>query len=179
MDDERYGQYNIKVNRLFNITQRKLYRTYVWLLAVFLMALVLYIFTDKVSIERLFFCFVFCVVYLTVVLLSYPKRIEVTPGSAKVVYRHSLQSLLRYGRIAGTFSNYKTQKTVYNIKSIEYMQSPFEKRFSVGRMCFIGDVMTIQDETPFVEEGEITIYGVMDFENTSEWMKDFIKLENN
>ena len=64
---------------------------------------------------------------------------------------------------------------VHNIKSIEYLQTPFEKIFSCGHICIVGDVYL---EFGKKEERTFTIYGVKHFDDISAWMKDFMILSS-
>ena len=75
----------------------------------------------------------------------------------------------------GTESKYEKTYTLYNIKSIEYLQSSFEKKFSCGHIRICADVnMGVKGK----EQRTFLIYGMKDFENTSAWMKEFVQLSN-
>ena len=76
----------------------------------------------------------------------------------------------------GNVSKYERTYTLYNIKSIEYLQTPFEKRFSCGHIRICGDVNVNETEK---EQRSFVIYGVKDFENTSAWMREFVQLSDN
>ena len=115
---------------------------------------------------------------MIVKLLSNPKHLDVTPDTIKFQYRGALLNLLVTGHIWGGEgeSRYEKTYTLYNIKSIEYLQSPFDKRFSCGHIRICADVnMGVNGK----EQRTFLIYGVKDFESTSAWMKGFIQLSDN
>ena len=127
----------------------------------------------------LFYCASFII--MVIKLLSSPKCLDVTPDTitftTKSLSFYMLLNLFVKGRArVGSYRKYEVTHTLYNIKSIEYLQTPFEKRFSCGHICICGDVNVSETEK---EQRTFVIYGVKDFENTSAWMKEFVKLTNN
>ena len=116
---------------------------------------------------------------MIVKLLSNPKCLDVTPDKIKIQYHGALLNILITGRIsvnAESESKHEKAYTLYNIKSIEYLQSSLEKRFSCGHVRICADVNL---GAKGKEQRTFLIYGVKDFENTTAWMKEFVQLSNN
>ena len=178
MDNQEYACYEVKLNRIFNIQSKQ---DFIWLAVLFAL-LIFYTILNLVNhtfnwIGLLLFC-CGCLAMMLVKLLCNPKCLDVTPDTIKFQYRGALLNLFVIRRIwggTGTESKYEETYTLYNIKSIEYLQSSFEKTFSCGHIRICADVnMGAKGK----EERTFTIYGVKDFENTSAWMKEFVHLSN-
>ena len=179
MDHQEYACYEVKLNRIFNIQSKQ---SLTWL-AVLLIWPALYTIFNVVNHtfawEQFFVFCCGCFVIMIVKLLSNPKCLDVTPDTIKFQHRGALLALLSRGRIwggTGSEPKYKKIYTLYNIQSIEYLQSSFEKRFSCGHIRICADVnMGAKGK----EQRTFLIYGMKDFENTSAWMKEFVQLSNN
>ena len=178
MENENNACYEVKLNRLFNIQTKQ---NLIWLAVLMALPIALAIFCyvkgtlDWTKII-LFYCLSFTVMIIK--LLSSPKCLDVTHDTitftTKSLTSYTLLNLVITGRArVGSYRKYETTHTLYNIKSIEYLQTPFEKRFSCGHICICGDVNVSETEK---EQRSFVIYGVKDFENTSAWMKAFVKL---
>ncbi len=165
--------YEVKLNRWLNIQSKQ----NLILLAVLIALPVAYIIINAINntidwkYNVIFSCG--CVVIMIVKLLSGPKCLDVTPETIKFQYRGALFHLLTIGRLRINSNNdtaYGSTHTLYNIKSIEYSQTSFEKIFSCGHICVNADVNIKSNK----EQRTFVIYGVKDFENTSAWMKGYI-----
>ena len=174
--EQEYNSYEVRLNRIFNIQAKQ----NIILFAILLLASVAHVVVNLVNNTvaengTVLFC-VSCLLIMAVKILSHPKYVEITPETIKFQSRSALLNLLITGRIRGGADGkprYENTYTVYNIKSIEYLQSAFEKPFSYGhiRICgFVNSNANGQEERTFV------IYGIKDFENMSAWMRDYIKL---
>ena len=169
-----YDRYEVKLSRFMNIQ-----KDYWWcLLGLAVCALVAAV-NILVYKEEIQYVVLLAVIYLIAVALklcSNPRRLEITRTTVNFQYRRALLTLFIHGRIyfgGDNASKYTDTYTVYNIKSMEYMQTPFEKIFSCGHIRIHGDVNT---ENSGKEERTFTIYGVKHFDDISAWMKDFMIL---
>ncbi len=178
MDNQEYVCYEVKLNRFFNIQSKQ---NLIWLAVLFVLPIVFTIFNlvnNTFDLKGFIIFSCGCLVIMLVKLLSNPKCLDVTPDTIKFQYRGALLNLLVTGRIWGGIESepkYEKIYTLYNIKSIEYLQSSFEKRFSCGHICICANVnMGAKGK----EERTFLIYGMKDFENTSAWMKEFVQLSN-
>lgn len=181
MENESNACYEVKLNRLLNIQTKQ---NLLWLAILMAWPIVLSIFCyAKGTLDWtkviLFYCASFIIMMIK--LLSSPKCLDVTPDTitftTKGLSFYMLLNLFVTGRArVGSYNKYETDHTLYNIKSIEYLQTPFEKRFSCGHICICGDVNVSETAK---EQRSFVIYGVKDFENTSAWMKEFVKLAVN
>jgi len=178
MDDREYACYEVKLNRFLNVQSKQSLSWLAVLLVFFVLYTIFSFVNNTFDVKGLI---IFCCVDAAIVivnLLSNPKCLDVTPDTIKFQYHGALLRLLAGGRIWGGAegeSKYGKTYTVYNIKSIEYLQSFFEKRLSCGHIRICGDVNTGGTGR---EQRTFTIYGITDFENTSVWMKEFIRLSN-
>ena len=179
MDNQEYACYEVKLNRIFNIQSKQ---NLIWLAVLFALPILYAIFTivnhtfDWKGL--LIFC-CGCLAIMIVKLLSNPKCLDVTPDKIKIQYHGALLNILITGRIsvdAESESKHEKAYTLYNIKSIEYLQSSLEKRFSCGHVRICADVNL---GAKGKEQRTFLIYGVKDFENTTAWMKEFVQLSNN
>ena len=176
MENENNACYEVKLNRIFNIQSKQ---NLIWLAVLTVYPIILTVSgymngTMDVTKIILIYCLSFAVMMIK--LFNSPKCLDVTHGTIQFQHRSDMLNLLLARRIwggTGNVSKYERTYTLYNIKSIEYLQSSFEKRFSCGHICICGDVNTSENEK---EQRTFVIYGVKDFENTSAWMKDFIEL---
>ena len=178
MDNQEYACYEVKLNRIFNIQSKQ---NLIWLAVLFTLPILYTIFNivnHTFDWKGLLIICCGCLAIMVVKLLSNPKCLDVTPDTIKFQYRGALLNLLVTGRIwggTGTESKYEKTYTLYNIKSIEYLQSSFEKKFSCGHIRICADVnMGAKGK----EQRTFLIYGMKDFENTSAWMKEFVQLSN-
>ena len=175
-----YDRYEVQLSRFMNIQQ-----DFVWCLGWLLFfallgAVNVFVYGDDIQ----FFAAI-AVIYLTVVILklrSHPRRLEITRTTVNFQCRHALLTLLLTLFIRGRvrvgcdeISQYTENYTVYNIKNMEYLQTPFEKIFSCGHIRICGDVNI---EGGKKEERTFTIYGVKHFDDISAWMKDFMTLSS-
>ena len=113
-------------------------------------------------------------------MLSYPKCIDVNTVNVKFEKRHNLlnallhsSSRLSYGH-AGT-TNYR----IYNIKSIKFHQTSFEKKNNIGSIEFMGDILGVDEENEVCRDEKMTkyvIHGVKDFEDMSKWILNHIEI---
>ena len=174
--EQEYNSYEVRLNRIFNIQAKQ----NIILFAILLLASVAHVVVNLVNNTvaengTVLFC-IACLAIIVVKLLSHPKYIEITPETIKFDTRSALLNLIIRGRISGGAdgkSRYGNTYTVYNIKSIEYVQSAFEKPFSYGHIRICGDVNLGESGK---EERTFVIYGIKDFAHMSAWMKDYIKL---
>ena len=116
-----------------------------------------------------------CALIMTAALLSNPKCLTVTPETVKFQYRGAFLNLLTTGRVkysSNVDSRYEKTYTLYNIKSIEYLQTPLEKAFSCGHVRICGNVDADSEQT-------FVLYGVTDFANTAKWMQSYMKTVDN
>lgn len=176
MDHREHTCYEVRLNRLFNLQSRQ---NLIWLLVSILLPAgftTIHSFTDgTVDLQAAVIYYGISLILMTVKLCSYPKRLYVTPDTVRLQYRGALLALLVRGQIwIGTNqqSKYEETYTLYHIKSITYLQTPLEKRFSCGHVQICGDVNAGEGKEPRT----FTVYGVRDFENTSDWMKGYVKL---
>ena len=178
MTHQEYACYEVKLNRFFNIQAKQ---NVIWLTILLALPIFYTIFnivnhTFDWKGVLIFSCG--CLAIMIVKLLSNPKCLDVTPDTVQFQYRGALLNLLVTGRIwgnSGKESKYEKIYTLYNIKSIEYLQSSFEKMFSYGHIRICADVNTGEKGK---EQRTFFIYGMKDFENTSAWMKNFVHLSN-
>ena len=175
-----YDRYEVQLSRLMNIQHDFLW-CLVWLVLFALIGAVnVFIYGENIQ----FFAAI-AVIYLIAVVLklrSHPKRLEITRTTVNFQCRRALLTIFIMVFIRGRvymgcdeISKYTENYTVYNIKSMEYLQTPFEKFFSCGHIYICGDVNT---EGGGKEERTFIIYGVKYFNDISAWMKDFMILSN-
>ena len=177
MEDEKHHCYEVKLNRLFNIQSKEnvIYFT-VWVIAC-VICIGSNIGKNPADIRGVLIFLGGWLAVLFVRVFSAPKCLDVTSETVKFQKRTGLLRLLTRGYVmkgVGNGPQYTETVTVYHIKSIEYLQTPFEKKFSCGHIRICGDVNTGPKEK---EERTFVIYGLKDFENTSAWMIDFICLK--
>jgi len=174
MEDPRYVLYEVKLNRFMNI-QTKDNLTWALISAfVFIVHTVVNLVVGEFSTVQTLFVGAGCLIVMSVKLLSYPKRLYVTSRTVRFQYNILLLNLVTRGRVGfdeGSASRYDKDYTLYNIKSIEYFQTKFDKLFSCGHVRICGYINSDEGKK---EERTFTIYGVKDFENTAEWMKEHI-----
>ena len=178
MENQDYARYEIKLNRWFNIQAKQ----NLILLAVLLVLEIAYTVFNNISNHgswqaSVLFCGG-CSVIMIAALFSNPKRFELTPDTVRFQYHRVLLHLILSGRVQISSNNptrYQSAYTIYNIRSIEYLQTPLEKWFSCGHIRICGDVNT-NEISP--RHRTFTIYGFKDFENTSAWMKEFVQLSD-
>jgi len=169
MSDNEYACYEIKLNRLFSIQakQNLIYLTI--LLAVCVLLTVVQIFNSNSDPKAIIISYCICAFLIVIKILSEPKCLDVTPDTIKFQYHRTLLRIFSSRKIDFQGSD---EYTIYNIEKIEYNQSAFEKIFSVGHIIIYGDV-----NTKAIKENRVfAIYGVKDFKNTSEWMKEYINI---
>ena len=178
MNNQEYACYEVKLNRIFNIQSKQ---NLIWITVLFALPILYTIFNIvNHSFDwkgLLIFC-CGCSAIMVVKLLSNPKCLDVTSDTIKFQYWGALLNLFVTGRIwggTGTESKYEKTYTLYNIKSIEYLQSSFEKKFSCGHIRICADVNI---GAKGKEQRTFLIYGMKDFENTSAWMKEFVQLSD-
>ena len=175
-----YDRYEVKLSRLMNIQQ-----DFLWCLGLFLLFTLIGAVNVFVYGENMQFFAAIAVIYLIAVVLklrSHPKRLEITRTTVNFQRRRALLTLFLEAFLRGRayfgfdeISRYTETYTVYNIKSMEYQQTAFEKFFSCGHIFIQGDVNT---EGGGKEERTFIIYGVKYFNDISAWMKDFMILSN-
>ena len=180
MADQKYeyDRYEVKLSRFMNIQ-----KDFVWCLILFVLfaligAINVFVYGDDVQ-----FFAAMAVIYLIAVVLklrSNPGRLEITRTTVNFQRRRALLTLLLMAFIrrrvhvgCDEISKYTENYTVYNIKGMEYLQTPFEKFFSCGHIRIQGDVNT---EDGGKEVSSFTIYGLKYFDDISAWMKDFMIL---
>ncbi len=179
MENENNACYEVKLNRLLNIQTKQ---NLLWLAVLIAWPIVLIVVgyvNGTMDLTKVILLYCLSLTVMIIKLLSSPKCLDVTPDTIHFTVksqRGGLLQLLTMGQIrrsSFSVSGYEKDYTLYNIKSIEYLQTPFEKRFSCGHICICGDVNVSETEK---EQRSFVIYGVKDFENTSAWMKEFVKL---
>ena len=166
----QHDTYYVKLNRFFNIQARKSLICLTVLVAVIVLYVVINLTQNTFDIKGLLITVIGCALIMTAALLSNPKYLTVTPEAVKFQYRGAFLNLLTTGRVkysSNVDSRYEKTYTLYNIKSIEYLQTPLEKAFSCGHIRICGNVDATSEQT-------FVIYGVKDFENTAKWMKSYI-----
>ena len=169
-----YDRYEVKLDRFMNIQ-----KDYLWCLkGLFLYSLIaaVNILIYDVPIQILYVLSLIYMIAVVLKLRSNPRRLEITRTTINFQYRRALLTLFIHGRIyfgGDNASKYTDAYTVYNIKSMEYLQTPFEKIFSCGHIRIHGDVNI---DGGGKEERAFTIYGVKHFDDISAWMKDFMIL---
>lgn len=172
MEHQKHVCYEVKLNRLFNIQQKK----ELVLVAIIAAATTAYVtinlIRDSLDWGYLLFVLATMALILLVELFSHPRCLDVTPESIRFQRQGALLHLLKHGRIFGGIE-YGESVTLYNIQSIEYLQTPLEKLFSCGHIRICGDANSNSLTRP---ASSYTVYGVKDFENTSAWMKEYINL---
>ena len=173
MENQEYGCRKIKLNRIFNIQAK---HNLIWLAVLFASSIVFIILglvRNTFDWREYIISSCGCLVIMIVKVFTNPKHLEVTPSTIKFKYSTALRHLLIYGYLIG--GGYEESYTLYDIKSIEYFQSSFDKMFSCGHIRICGEINignTGNNMRTF------TIYGVKDFENTAAWMKEFVQLSS-
>ena len=169
-----YDRYEVKLSRLMNI--QKEFGFFLKMLVGYIFVAIINIFAGNEDISFLVLLMCIYIVLVFVFLFRNPGRLEITRTTIQFSYlniqfgsRHRVYNLDNPPpKMTETF-------IVHNIKSIEYLQTPFEKIFSCGHICIVGDVYL---EFGKKEERTFTIYGVKDFDDISAWMKDFMILSS-
>lgn len=172
MENQDHGCYEVKLNRFFNIQSTQ----NIILIAVLLFAYIAYTVVNSInnttSAQGNVIFLAGDLLIIIVALLSSPKSLDVTPESVKLQYHGALLHFLLTGHIMGGGA-YGKNYTLYNIKSIQYLQTPLEKIFSCGHIRIFGDVNL---SAKIKEQRTFTVYGVKDFKNTSKWMKEYVNI---
>lgn len=169
------SRYEVKLNRFFNIQSKQNIIWFTVLVALFVMYIVINLIKNDISAIEIIEFGCGCIFIMLVKLLSHPKRMYITSETIKFEYKGLFLNLLVTGHIRSVLDNeskYQKTYTVYNLKHIEYLQTPFEKNFSCGHIEICGDV---NNNSTGKEQQTFVIYGVKDFENISAWMKSYIK----
>ena len=179
MENQESDHYEVEINRFFNIFSTQNLIMMICLVTLSVASMIAYFISDKLDLKDVILLSCGCAVIMLVKLLSNPKCLLVTPETIKFRYRTALLTLLLNGKIRfgdGSESRYEKVYTLYNIRRIEYFQTPLEKIFSCGHIRICGDVtMRGERET----ENTFTLYGITDFDEVSAWMKSFIVLSGN
>ena len=173
MSHTQHNTYYVKLNRFFNIQAKKSLICLAVLVAVVVLYVAINLMQNTFDIRGLLITVIGCALIMTAALLSNPKCLTVTPETIKFQYRGAFFNLLTTGRVkysSNEDSRYEKTYTLYNIKSIEYFQTPLEKTFSCGHVRICGNVDAAGEQT-------FVIYGVKDFENTTKWMRSYIDTE--
>ena len=167
-----YGCYEVKLNRWFYFSQEANIR---WMICVPLLPLGVLLLCVLGAIHPVYFfmSIVISSLLLFAKLRTYPRCIDVTPNSIKICYRDMFLNILLRIPSSGDY-----EQTLYNIKSISSTQTPFERRMHVGQIHIIGDSISTETENAVVTESRLTVYGVKDFENTYEWLMEFVNIKN-
>jgi hypothetical protein len=179
MDNQEYDCYEVELNRFFNILSPSNLIMLAGLVSLSATGIIAYFVSDKVALRDAIFTCLGCTVIMIVKIFSSPKCLFVTPKSIKYRYRTALLTMLLHGKVRFGESNeprYEKSHTLYNIKNIEYFQTPLEKIFSCGHICIHSDV-TIGGKQE--SNSTFTIYGITDFDEVSVWMRSFIILPVN
>ena len=171
MSHTQHDTYYVKLNRFFNIQARKSLICLVVLVAVVVLYASINLAQNTFELKGLFIIVVGCILIIIATLLSNPKYQTVTPETIKFQYCGAFLNLLTTGHVrysSNEDSRYEKTYTVYNIKTIEYLQTPLEKAFSCGHVRICGNVDADSEQT-------FVLYGVTDFANTAKWMQSYIK----
>ena len=169
-----YDRYEVKLSRLMNI--QKDFRLFLKMLVGYIFVAVVNIFAGNEDIS--FFVLLMCIyiVLVFVFLFRNPGRLEITRTTIQFSYLN-----IRFGSRHRVYTldnpppKMKEAFTVCNIQRMEYLQTPFEKFFSCGHICIVGDIYL---EFGKKEERSFTIYGVKHFDDISAWMQDFMILSS-
>jgi hypothetical protein len=167
-----YDRYEVKLSRFMNI--QKDFGLFLKMLIGYILMAAINIFAgnEGFSFLILLTCIYIFVVFL--ILFRNPGRLEITRTTVGFSYLNiEFGSRHRVYNLDNPPPKMKETFVVHNIKSIEYLQTPFEKIFSCGHICMIGDIYL---EFGKKEERMFMIYGVKHFDDISAWMKDFMIL---
>lgn len=169
-----YGCYEVKLNPLMNVQPDLLWIVLALIGCAGIAAWSVLIHHADARIFIFFACLWALIV--TVKLMSHPNRLEITRTTVKFKRRTALLTLLVRGWISygidDSSEKYTETYTVYNIRVMEYLQTPFEKIFSSGHIRVIGDVNFRGEK----ETCEFNLYGVKYFADISAWMKDYMRI---
>ena len=179
MDDQQYDCYEVEINRFFNILSPSNLIMLIGLVTLSAASIIAYFVSDKVALRDAILTCLGCTVIMIVKIFSSPKCLFVTPNSIKYRYRTALLTMLLHGKIRfgeRNESQYEKSHTLYNIKNIEYFQTPLEKIFSCGHICIHSDA-TVGGKQE--KERTFAVYGITDFDEVSVWMRSFIILSIN
>ena len=175
MENHVYDCYEVKLSRVFNLITEQNRMWVLGAVGVSVIALLAGLLLPKVGLGKAALIILFSALFLLVKVFSFPGSMDVTPATVKFCHRGALLHLLLHGQIRLDRS-YTDEYTLYHITEIEYLQSVLEKRFHVGRVRLHGKANVKKGEDSFSEEGVYTVYGVKDFENTAQWMMEYIQL---
>ena len=166
--------FEIRTNRLFYIANKQYLKHLGMTLAFLALSIVFFIFNADYGSYTIFLA---VMGFLAVVfeLLGNPKFIDVTRSYVKFQHRRALSSLFANHRISSD-KQYHTTYTVYNIKQIDYLQTPLERLFNIGHICLIGDVSTNNSDELPAKDRIYYVYGIKNFDKNSKWMMKFIEL---
>ena len=176
MSDQEYICYEVKLNRLFNFQAKE---NIVWFAIIFLFLLInisVSLFDKNFDAKSIILIICTCLIIMTVKLLCCPKCLDITPATIKFKYNRIVENLLTQGKISSHSPIEQSEYTLYNIKEIRYIQNSFEKIFSSGHIVIRGDVNVANSKFSRQEERAFTIYGIKDFQNTSDWMKAYVQI---
>ena len=175
MENQDYVCYEVKLNRLFGAYAKQ---NLINLAATLILSVVCIIIYLIFGISEILGFLLFCGLDLVIIgikLLCNPKSFDVTRRTIKFDQRERYwYASRRYSRSTHQKETYVVTYTMYNIKCIEYLQTPWEKAFSCGHIRILGDINN--PENGEKEQRTFTIHGVKDFKNTAEWMKGYIQL---
>ncbi len=173
MSQTEHTSYDVKLNRFFNIQAKKSLICLAVLTTIVILYIAINLTQNTFDPKGLVIMVIGCALIVLALLWSSPGRLTVTPETVKFQYRGAFLNLLTTGRVrysSNEDSRYEKTYTVYNIKTIEYLQSPLEKMFSCGHVRICGDIDAAGKQA-------FVIYGVKDFQNTAEWMRSYIRTE--
>ena len=171
MSHTPHDTYYVKLNRFFNIQARKSLICLAVLVAVVVLYASINLVQNTFDLKGRLITAIGCALIMVATLQSNPKYLTVTPETIKFQYRGAFLNLLTTGHVrysSNEDSRYEKTYTVYDIKTIEYLQTPLEKAFSCGHVRICGNVDADSEQT-------FVLYGVTDFANTAKWMQSYIK----
>lgn len=168
-----YDRYEVKLSRLMNIM--KDWKFCLSLFSSYILFAVYGIFVHGAEAESIAFLAVVFLLIVFLKLYSNPGRLEITRTTVQFSRFHIEKGKPRVYNLDNPPPKFKETFIVYNVRRVEYLQTPFEKIFSCGHICIVGDVYL---EFGKKEERTFTIYGVKHFDDISAWMKDFMILSS-
>ncbi len=179
MDEKECTRFKVNLNRLFNVQKKE---NLPWFIGLFLL-LCFYIIASclrgKLDLTLTIITVGGYAVTVLVILFSSPAYLIVTPITVSFEYKKALSTLLLTGRIYygidDSSSKYTESYTVYDIKSLECLQTPLEKAFSCGHIVLCGYINVTDGQSLKKMPETFILYGLRDFESTAAWLSEFVE----
>ena len=176
MSEEKCYQHTVRLNRLLNIQKKQTLIVIGVLLLFWAYTIVLTFIEDSYGIKDAIISTLIIAVLITGIILGHPKYLKITPDTIRFKSNTLVFSFLINGRFtvsANDESRYEEAYVLYNIRSIEYLQTPLEKLFSCGHLR----VLATTNLRKKSHQQDFVIYGVTDFENTADMIRGFVNLK--